>query len=57
MVTYLSYRINRDTLENYVQDKQKKISDKYEKYLQLISLDGLDTGIAQFNQNLQKTKK
>jgi hypothetical protein len=51
MITYLSYRINRENLEEILGQKktinEKKISaDKYEKYLQLITLDELNTFLA-----------
>jgi hypothetical protein len=49
MVTYLSYRINRTALEYFLGDKAHKVNEKYEKYLELISLDGLNTGLAQKN--------
>lgn len=33
MVTYLSYRINRDDLEQYLKERGNRISEKYEKFL------------------------
>ena len=57
MVTYLSYRINRDDLEQYLKERSHRISEKYEKYLQLMNLNGLDSAGAAAHENQLKDQK
>ncbi|KAL4495218.1 hypothetical protein ABPG72_007325 [Tetrahymena utriculariae] len=57
MVTYLSYRINREDLEDYLRERNHRISERYEKYLQLMNLNGLDSAGATAHENQIKDQK
>lgn len=54
MVTYLSYRINREDLEEYLKERGNRISEKYDKFLQLMNLNGLDSAGATAHENTIK---